>query len=118
MSIVWQVSPSKLADEIEAYGRRIERAIAAVGEFIAPKIEAYAKQTAPWTDRTSQARQGLTATSEAAESLVVVYLYHQADYGKWLEIAHGGAWRVIVPALTAHYGEIMSLLRRVLAEAA
>jgi len=104
----------ELIANVEALGARYERAAAAVGQLLAPKIEAYAKQTAPWVDRTGQARQGLTGLSEASADLVTIYLYHQADYGKWLELANGGKYRVILPALTAHYGEAMSLIAQVI----
>ena len=59
-AFVWERSPSALADEVEAYVARVQRAISAVGEYIAPKIEAWAKENAPWVDRTGNARQGLT----------------------------------------------------------
>jgi hypothetical protein len=114
MGIVWQTPPSALIANVEAYGQRVQRAVAAVGQLLAPKIEAYAKANGPWTDRTGQARQGLTAISEASVDLVTVYLYHGAEHGKWLEIANGGRYRVIIPALSAHYGEAMSLIRSVI----
>lgn len=114
MAIVWQRPPSALIADVEAHGERVRRAVAAVGQMLAPKIEAWAKANGPWTDRTSQARQGLTAISEASADLVTIYLYHQADHGKWLELANGGKYRVVIPALTAHYGEAMGLIRSVL----
>ena len=117
-SITWQRSPAQLADAIDAYGRRVELAVAAVGAFIAPKIEAYAKENASWTDRTGQARSGLTAINKTSTNLITIYLDHQTKHGKWLEIAHGAPYRIILPTLVAHYGEVMDLLRRVLGEAA
>lgn len=116
--ITWQRPPSALAADIEAFGERIPLAVAAVGELLAARTEAYAKANASWTDRTGQARQGLTGLSQVAADMVTVYLYHQAEHGKWLEIAHGGPYRIIVPTLTAHYGEAMALLARVFREAA
>lgn len=103
-----------LIANVEALGQRYERAAAAVGELLAPKLEAYAKANASWTDRTGQARQGLTGLSQASADLVTVYLYHRSDHGKWLEIAHGGPYRIIIPTLTAHYGEAMALIAQVI----
>lgn len=109
--IVWQTPPSALIANIEAYGEKIQKVIASVGQIIAARAESYAKDTAPWTDRTGQARQGLTGLCEAAAGdLVTIYLYHQADHGKWLELANSGRYRVIMPTLQAMYGEVMRLI--------
>lgn len=111
----WVVPPSALITEVEAYGKRIERAVLAVADLLAPVLEEYARSHATWTDRTGNARRGLTAVvRHASRDLVIVYLYHAMDYGKWLEIAHGGPYRIIVPTLTAHYAQVMRLLRQVL----
>lgn len=112
--IVWQTPPSALIANVEAYGERVQRAVKAVGDLMAPKIEAWAKANASWTDRTGQARQGLTGLSQASADMVTIYLYHTADHGKWLEIAHGAPYRIIVPAIQAHYGECMSLIASVM----
>ena len=112
--LVWERSPGALAADFEEYGERVQGAVAAIGEYLAPVIEAYAKSTTPWTDRTGNARQALVATAEIADDLLTIYLFHGMDYGKWLELANGGAYRVILPALTAHYGELMALAGRAL----
>lgn len=119
--ITWQRPPSALAADIEAYGRRVEAAVAAVGEFIAPKLEADAKAHARWTDRSSQARQGLTGVSEVAEHIVTIYLYHKAAHGVFLEMEGeepDPEWGIIPETLLAHYGETMALLARIFREAA
>ena len=115
--IVWQRSPSDLAGDIEAYAERVRRAVLAVGDLIAERCQNDARANAPWTDRSGQARQGLTGVAVAAGDLVTVYLYHQAEHGKWLEIARGGPYRIIIPTLTAHYGDFMALIGQVLGEA-
>lgn len=112
---VWTRPPSaELIPGVERYAARIHAALAAVGELLAARLEAYARANAPWTDRTGQARQGLTGLAVAARDLVAVYLYHQADHGVFLELARGGPYRIILPTLTAHYGEVMTLLRSLL----
>lgn len=113
VGIVWETPPSVLADAIEAYAEKIVRAVALVGEMLAPEIEAWAKANASWTDRTGEARAKLAAISQAAEDMVTVYLYHGSDHGKWLEIAHGAPYRIIMPALTAHFGRAMQLVAEV-----
>lgn len=112
--IVWSRPPSALVADIEAYGRRIQAAIGAAGQLLAAKLQAFAQAHAPWTDRTGQARQGLTGLALVAADMVHVYLFHRSDHGKWLEIARGGPYRIIVPTLVAHYGEVMALIAGIL----
>jgi hypothetical protein len=50
-------------------------------------LEGYAKENAPWTDRTSHARQGLHSGVELRGKSFVLYLSHGVEYGIWLEIA-------------------------------
>lgn len=101
--IHWVRPPSALADAIERYGERVITAVTAVAGRIASAMEAEAKATAPWTDRTGNARSGLfgTAEREAAQKLVVIYLSHgpDIDYGLWLELAHGGRFAVVAPVI-------------------
>lgn len=112
MSIVsWQRSPDTLAAQVEEYGRRIQRAVLAVGDLIAARLQSYAQANAPWTDRTGNARQALTGVAQAAGDLVIVYLYHGMSYGKWLEIARGGPYRIIMPTIQAVLPEVWALIR-------
>ena len=111
--IVWQTPPSALIAAVEAHGARVQLAVQAVGQLMAPKIEAYAKANGPWVDRTGQARAGLTGLSEASADLVTIYLYHQAEHGIFLEVCNGGKYQILQPALSAHYGEIMALIKSI-----
>lgn len=73
----------------------------------ATKMEAWAKQNAPWTDRTGQARQRLTGRAywESPE-IVVAAIAHQVDYGIWLELAHQRRYAILEKALEEHKEEI------------
>lgn len=74
---------------------------------LAPRIEAYAKQNAPWTDRTGQARAGLGTNVYAQGTEVIIELYHSVDYGYWLEVIQSGRFAIIMPTLEALSGEVM-----------
>jgi hypothetical protein len=113
--IVWRSgqAPSDLAASIRRFGERFWRAVVAVAQLLATEAENDAKLNARWTDRTSQARQGLTGTAlEIGQWSVAIYLYHQASYGKWLELAHGAKWQIILPTLGALYGRVMAAIRQ------
>ena len=74
----------------EAYVRAVRAGIHGVCQRWAPEIENWMKQNAVWTDRTSNARQGLYAQvnpESPAEviSLIEVAIAHGVDYGAYLE---------------------------------
>jgi hypothetical protein len=113
--IVWQRPPSTLASRIEELGEGMRRNTAAVGQVTAEDVQSYARQTAPWKDQSGDARAGLTGVSVEALDGIIIVLYHTMFYGEYLEDASGhhpnkGAYKVIIPTLTAFYGEIMARL--------
>ena len=115
--IHWVTPPSALATAIERYGERVLVAVTAVAGRIASAMEAEAKATAPWTDRTGNARSGLFGTAErdAAQKLVVIYLSHgpDIDYGIWLELAHGGRFAVVAPVIERMLPQIRADLQAI-----
>ena len=77
-----------------------------------------AKQNAPWTDRTGNARSGLFGTAErdVAQRIVTIYLSHGAtlDYGQYLELSNGGRYAVIMRTIEGHLPALNAMLRDVL----
>jgi hypothetical protein len=69
-------------------------------------MENWAKENAPWTDRTGDARERLHATVEETGPIGTIVLAHGVDYGLWLEIANGGRYAIIAPAIDV-YGPIV-----------
>lgn len=53
--------------------------------LIAKDFEKQAKSTAKWTDRTTNARQGLDSGSECSNGEYTLYVAHGVDYGEILE---------------------------------
>lgn len=73
----------------------------------ASKMESWAKQNAPWTDRTGQARQRLTGQAYWENAnIVVAAIAHQVDYGIWLELAHQRKYAILEKTIEEHRGEI------------
>jgi hypothetical protein len=109
----WVVPPSRVFPPgAEAYQQAIRRAVFTMCQFYAPEIEAWMKQTAPWTDRTGNARQSLSAFAEELTSAVVIELGHGVDYGRWLEWRNSGSYAIIAPALDEWGPRIMQGLLR------
>lgn len=74
----------------------------------AMELEQYAKYTAPWTDQTGNARDGLTADVFQEGGEIVIDLRHSVDYGIWLELIQDGAFAVIMPTLEALGPDILA----------
>lgn len=66
----------------------------------------YAKQTAPWADRTGNARAGLDVDVDRTRDEIVMTMFHTVDYGKWLELVQSGKYAVIMPTLERFGPEI------------
>lgn len=117
--ITWVKPPEILAVAVERYGQRLWTRLAAeLQHFASTELEPAAKESAPWTDRTGNARSGLFATSEvnAAARVATVFLNHGliVDYGVYLELAHGAKHAVIMPTILAKSEIVMERLRRLL----
>jgi len=97
---------------MDQYGRDVSRTIHRVAQYWQPVLEAYAKDHAPWTDRTGNARQSLhTFIEELSADTVALYLAHGVDYGVHLETMGAGKYSIIAPTLRAHYSQIADMLR-------
>lgn len=84
-------------------------------QVAASKMEAWAKQKAPWTDRTGRARQGLAGRAYWENSnIVVAAIAHQVDYGIWLELAHQRKYAILEKTLEEHRGEIEAAVKKLL----
>ncbi len=111
VSIVWNVSLYDLAARVKEYGEKLVKAIHELGDYFAGILEGYAKTNAPWTDRTTIARQGLTGVAQKAAAGVAIILYHKATYGIWLEVKNAGAYGIILQTMEAHHGAVMASCR-------
>ena len=101
-----------LTANLENIDDRIKRGMVAAAAFTAKSAEAYMKANAPWTDRTSAARNGLRATTRTSGKKVAVILYHSVDYGIWLEVRWGGRYQIIRPAIQVSVPIFAEAIRR------
>ena len=87
------------------------KAIAASGKLIEQEGVAYAKQNAPWTDQTGNARNGLAGATDVKLDSVTVYFMHQVPYGIYLETRWSGRYQIINPTIQVMAPRWMNLLR-------
>lgn len=59
----------------------------------------YMKNTAPWKDRTGNARRGLGAETIDSSNIIGLSLYHTVDYGIYLEYAMELRFAILEPTV-------------------
>ena len=107
MGFKWIVAPNQTIPQMtEAYARAIFQSGRHIAYEQAEAMEQYAKANAPWTDRTTDAREYLHATVEETGPIGTIVLSHGVDYGLWLEIAHQQRFGII-PETIHVYGPIV-----------
>lgn len=93
----------RLEGDMEArlnqFGPNVKRGMVAAANYVAPLAEAHMKSTAPWTDRTGAARNGLGTQVLVSPNAVAIVLYHTVPYGIYLETRWGGKFAVIEPTI-------------------
>lgn len=94
---------------------KVDRALAAVVEFHAPRAQAYARQNAPWNDQTSNARNGLRAEAQHKRFLHSIVIFHSVPYGIWLEVRWEGKYAIIMPTVQHEGKEVMKTASKLLA---
>ncbi len=117
ITILWDnASLLRMDRALVAYGNAVIRAVEQVARHFEPILEQYAKDEAPWTDRTGNARQTLRSWSETlANDVVALYVEHGMDYGIHLERRWGGRYAILMPTIEAHLAEIEQMLQDIFA---
>jgi len=109
--VVWR-GDVQMGNNCIVYGNKVIEAVTKVAEYFAPIMESYAKKTAPWQDRTGNARTGLhTWVEEISKDVVALYLSHSVYYGIFLESRAAGRWSAVWPTIQAHLPQITAMLK-------
>lgn len=97
MGFKWEVEPGLAIDELRnRYSKTVFLSGNRVAKQRAKDMEEWAKEHAPWTDRTGEARRTLAATvAESPGVIGEITIAHGVPYGVWLEIANGGRYAII-----------------------
>lgn len=105
-----------LFDTLATADDQTQRRIRAVMEYNAPKVEAHMKFNAPWTDRTGNARQGLSAQAFEDGPNHGIILFHTVPYGIWLEVRFNGRYAIIDPTIEVMGPQVMASLANILGD--
>lgn len=93
---------------------RLHAQVAATMDYFSERVQNDARSSAPWTDRTTNARGGLFAKHTQSATGHRITLYHTMPYGMWLELANGGKYRVIMPVIQRQGVQLMGALKTVM----
>ena len=94
--ILWK---DGLSRNLQQGPAKVKKAAVVTAHRMAPEVESYMKNNAPWTDRTGNARNGLAARAYESGDEVGIVLYHQVSYGIWLEVRWSGRYAIINPTI-------------------
>ena len=84
-------------------------------EFAAEMLK-YAKNNAPWTDQTGDARAGLDTAVTLDNDTLEVFLFHTAEYGQWLEVRWGGKYAIIIPTVETMGTKLLAKMNNTIGE--
>lgn len=106
-----ELDMSEILEGLDRMERDMEIALTGVVEYMAPRTESHSKRNAPWTDRTTNARNGLHAVHEVEKPKYRVVLAHGVPYGIYLETRFSGRYQIILPTIEAKGREAMDTVR-------
>lgn len=109
MSFRW--NSGQIGRNLNRLDSLVDRRLDAIFESQAQRGEAHMKTTAPWTDRTGAARNGLYTSYQKTRENRQITFSHSVAYGIWLEIANSGEYQVIMPSVRVIGRETMQQLR-------
>lgn len=114
MSKSFTIELSALDHNLKNFDTRARRAIDASMKYQAGKSETWMRTNAQWTDRTTNARNGLFALpiDDIGRDVWLLVLSHSVSYGIWLEVANSGKYAIVRPAFLRANRELMQRLSK------
>lgn len=103
----------ELRHNIENFDDIVDKMLDRVVEYHAARGQSEMKMSAPWTDRTSAARNGLfTVVEKEGKGSYTIVFSHTVNYGIWLEVKFSGRDAVIMPTIQKIGVDLMEDIRR------
>ena len=101
---------TNIKENLREFGGKVDWAIKMVIDRRATDGQADMKTNAPWTDRTTAARNGLHTTTIHEKNTHKIIFAHTVYYGIWLEIANSGRYEIIMPTVRKQGNILMAEL--------
>lgn len=113
MAKSFRIELDALDYNLKNFDDRMRRAIQRSLEYQAARSETWMRTNAPWTDRTTNARNGLFAmVYPLFTNSWLLILSHSVHYGIYLEVSNSGRYAVVRPAWLRANKQTMNLLSR------
>lgn len=94
---------------------KIRRALHGTCKYWAGPTESHARISAPWTDRTGNARSGLFAqAARFNKNSFGIILAHRMDYGIYLERSNDEKYAVIMPTIRVMGPKVQKFLTKLM----
>lgn len=117
MSFRWEVPPDLAFPQlVERYTNTIMLTGRRVANQRAEEAAQWMKDNAVWQDRTGAARAGLHVEVREGPAVLAELVFAHGEnvpYGVWLEIAHGGNFAIIAPAIDYWGPRLMQDIQRI-----
>lgn len=107
MSASFRIDSTEVQNNLKALPPKVNAAVGMYAKTASKTLENYAKQNAPWTDRTGHARQRLTGDATEVERGWQIELSQGVDYGIFLELAHEKRFAILQPTILAKSSEVL-----------
>ena len=101
------IDMSKINRNLKVFDKKMDAAIMMYLQDRASDLQSYAQSHAPWTDRTTMARQRLKADVKRVRNGYKIELAHGVDYGVWLELAHDKKYAIVKPTIELKSEEVV-----------
>lgn len=112
----FKLDDAKLKTNLAKFGPQVNKYITLTTDFGGQSGTKQMKLKAPWTDDTTNARNGLHSNVDHSGSGPVGFTKHSitfahgVDYGIWLELIQSGKFQIIMPTVLAVGKEVMRTL--------
>ncbi len=103
-----------VAQRLGIVGKTMVKKAEFVSKVVANDMENHAKNTAPWTDQTGNARRSINGTSVNKTASIIIYLSLGVKYGPPLELGHGGRYAVIRPTIDVFRSKYLKAYKGIL----
>jgi len=104
---------ARLRRSVDEFGDKVDGYVHAVCSRQGDRALSFAKTNARWTDRTANARNGLSL-DVLWEPMAkhVITIFHRVPYGYWLETRWAGKYAIIIPTVREFGVDTMRVLNK------
>lgn len=112
-SFTWK--STTLFATLKNFDERANKVVGAAFDYQATRSETFMKVNAPWTDQTTNARNGLFTAVQHEGYTHKMLLSHGVPYGLWLELRFSGRYGIVLKTWLSTTVDLKNLLTKVFA---